>query len=296
MKGLGSQHKTHMKQTVSKYRGDILLWRSTKGYTIVEVMIFLAVTTALFVMIAGTFSSQQKRTEFSTSAREMESRVRDIANDVSTGRYDSNNSFGCTVSVGVPVFSSGSPKNQGTNQDCIFIGKVIHFGVDGSGGKSFNIYPVAGARQFDDPATGKREVVDLIEANPRAIAGTPPAPDLTETIRVPSGIVLKSVKVNGAPPVDASAVGFFTTFGTTGSNTTTSLSVDVVPLGVGFTKSKDNIISAINDAGTILNKNPSDGIEICMDSEVSNQHATLTIGGKNSRLTTDLAIEDGKCT
>lgn len=273
--------------------------KSITGYTIVEVMIFLAVTSALFVMIAGTFSSQQKRTEFSTAAREMESRVRDIANDVSTGRYDSSNNFSCNIDPsGVPKFiSTATPNYQGTNQECIFIGRVIHFGVDRSDGKSFNVYPVAGAREFDDPIVGKRDVADLTEAKPKAIARLstdPPAnPDLTETVRVPSGLAIKGMKVNGSPPTDFSAVGFFTTFGTTATGTT-SLSVDVVPLGSGFSNNKDDIIAAIESAGAI-SKNPSNGIEICMDSEVSNQHAILTIGGNNSRLTTDLEIRNGAC-
>jgi len=293
MKGLGSQHKTHRKQTVGKCRSSFFTSRSAEGYTIVEVMIFLAVTSALFVMIAGTFSSQQKRTEFSTAAREMESRVRDIANDVSTGRYDSSSNFSCKVDgSGVPVFDT-TASTQGTNQACTFIGRVIHFGVDGADGKSFNVYTVAGARLN----AGGQDVTNLTEANPRAVAsvGVPPGPDLTETVRVPSGLIIKGMKVNGSPPTNYSAVGFFTTFGTSAFTTgTTSLSVDVIPLGSGFSNTKGVIISAIDNAGAV-SKNPPDGIEICMDSEVSNQHAILTIGGNNSRLTTDLEIRNGSC-
>lgn len=292
MKGRGSQPKTHNNSITSRSWGVLAILHSKMGYTIVEVMIFLAVSSALFAMIATSFYGRQASSEFSVAAREMESKLQDIANDVSTGYYNNPGNFSCTVPGAVPVITSGG-NTQGTNDDCIFIGRVAQFDLDTSD-KQYNLYSVVGARQ----ASGE-DVTNFTQAQPRVIA--PPAStgiDLTETEQIPPGLVVRSMFAYDAVGnrERARAVGFFSTFGAGASGSSSSLSVNVIPLGLGGTgNSKPEIIAAINLINDAIPMNPAGGILICMDGDRSNQHALLKLGGNNRQLTTDMIIEGGTC-
>ncbi len=121
--------------------------RVSQGYTILETMIFLAVTSALFVMVVITFQGRQASTEFSVATREMESRIKDIINDVDTGYYGGVESIQCDVieSQGRLDIKTVSG-DRGSSGDCIFLGKAIQFGVTDST-KAYNVFSIAGARE-----------------------------------------------------------------------------------------------------------------------------------------------------
>ncbi len=265
-----------------------------QGYTIVEVMIFLAVTGALFAMIVLVFAGQRGRTQFQTSAREVESRVRDVINDVSTGYYQTSGNFACTATASGPSFT-GSTTEQGTHQACIFIGRIVQFNVGGNG-NLYNIYSAAGLRR--EPVLDK-EVENFSETKPKAIDG--PGLNVTEQLSLPNQAKVASIFYNnGVTNVPIEAVGLFTTFGKydTGALQPGSLSVNVVPLPVpGSSCGGGNVTCQISELGTVpeatIVKNPTNGVTICFDSGTSDQHGRLAIGGSNRQLTTDLVIGEG---
>ncbi|MCA9331734.1 hypothetical protein KC968_02200 [Candidatus Saccharibacteria bacterium] len=263
-----------------------------KGYTITEVMIFLAVTTGIFVMVASTFSQRQRSTEFNTAAREIESQVQDIANDITTGFYGSTESFGCNttgpLSDRVPNITPAPPGGgqQGTNQDCILVGRAIHF-VGASAGESYNVYSVAGARRTS-VSSDERDVENYNEANPRAITIS----GMVETKQVPRGLTIRGMRIGGGGGTSINGVGFFTTFGAAASANPTALSVNLIPL-TGSTSA--NMESAINSVSDTTPMNPARGVVVCMDDSGTNQRALLRIGTQNSRLTTEVVMESGTC-
>lgn len=289
MKGRGSQANAQESPAVNIDRGGFLALGSTTGYTIVEVMIFLAVSSLLFVMIALTFSGRQARTEFSVAAREMESRLLDIANDVSTGYYSKTADFTCAVgSDGAPVFTS-TPQTQGTNKDCIFIGRAIQFDFQGDD-MSYVVYSIAGARQ----TSSGEDVKEYSHANPRVIKNVTDGIDLSETIRLPVGLQFGYMRAAGTY---MRGVAFYSTFGNQAATDSRgdSLSVDTVAIyATGNTK--DQFESAIHDTAVLTwLRNPATGIQICFNSDGTDQHVVYTLGGNNARLTTDMTIEDGSC-
>ena len=98
----------------------------SQGYTIVEVIIVLAIASALFFVAVLAISGQQARTEYTQAIQDFQSRLVDIANDVNTGIYPNLGlSTKCQVDVTTrkPSFSMGGQAQQGANTDCIFIGK-----------------------------------------------------------------------------------------------------------------------------------------------------------------------------
>jgi hypothetical protein len=161
------------------------------GYTIVETLIFLAVSGMLLVSVMGVISGQQSKTEFTTALRDFESRLQDVVNDVSTGYYPTNNNIGCTAGVGGP--SLGGPvKQQGTNDQCVFVGKVLHFAPEGQLG-TMNSYTLVGARQTGSPGS-ERDVRNLDEANPIAVIDG----SLSESNTLSSGLEFRKVLVGNS--------------------------------------------------------------------------------------------------
>ena len=265
-----------------------------QGYTIVEVMIFLAVTGALFAMIALSFAGQRGRTQFQTSAREIESRIRDLVNDTSTGFYQTSESFSCVAGASGPSFTNPNSE-QGANQACIFIGRALQF----SGGSSdYDVYTVAGLRR---ESTENKEVENFAEAKPQAVVGGA-VNNVTEELVLPNGASLASMYYNnGSGDIPVNGFGLFTTFGTydDGALQPGSLSVNVVPLPVtGSSCPASNFVCQISELGTVADsvivRNPSNGLTMCINSGGSDQHAILKIGGGNRQVGTDLTIVDGQ--
>ncbi len=287
MLGRGSHIRQNDKLSGSMPRVFSRTSSGAKGYTITEVMIFLAVTSGIFAMVATTFNQRQKNTEFSTAAREVESQVQDIANDISTGYAASGGNIRCVVTSGVPTITSDPTQQQGTNDQCILVGRVIHFVVGGSSGEFYDTYSVAGARRAGIGTANEHDVVDYTEARPRAITQS------RQSIRLPKGLIVKGMK-SGAS--DIQGVGFFTTFGGGVSANPSALSINLIPLTeTGGGSSQVRMQNAIGwiDNGTAIN--PPNGVTVCMDGDGTNQRALLKIGTQSSRLTTEVVMESGAC-
>ena len=272
------------------------------GYTIIEVMIFLAVTGGLLAASFSIFSGRQARTEFSASAREMESQLQDVINDVSTGYYASGGNFQCQsnpIGGGQEVPSiSGTPSPQGTNEECIFVGRIAHFDITGSTNTAYNLYTAAGARQVL-VGTSMREVQSLDQANPRAVTNPPFTVDITDNRQIPAGLVFDRMYYNdstGNHPI--AAVGFFSNFGSYGAAgiNSGSVGVDLVPM-ITADHTKDGIVTAVtalgNPAAPLIN--PTGGVFVCYNGDGTNLNALFSIGGPNKQLATDLQIRNNKC-
>lgn len=95
------------------------------GFTILEVMIVLAVSSAMLVTAIVLFGGQQGKVQFTQSIRDVESKIQDVMNDVSIGFIPSSTTR-CSPGVNGPTFPAGVVE-QGANPGCIFVGKAIHF-------------------------------------------------------------------------------------------------------------------------------------------------------------------------
>ena len=72
------------------------------GYTIVEGLVVIAVTAAVFLSASLLFRGRQLQVQFDQSIKDFEATMRDIMNDVSTGYYPTSG-LDCDISTGVPV-------------------------------------------------------------------------------------------------------------------------------------------------------------------------------------------------
>lgn len=100
--------------------------RPGAGYTITEVMVVLAVTTAMFVVIVMVFSGRQARVEFTQAVRNFEAKVQTAISDVATGYYRSDG-YECVADTpGAPIINTEASARTGTNSGCIFVGKILN--------------------------------------------------------------------------------------------------------------------------------------------------------------------------
>lgn len=156
------------------------------GFTIIETMLYLAVSTALMVSTILIISNQQKGTEFHQAVKDLENQFQDQFNDVSTGYFQRKDSTSCSLGSGtVNIQDTGG--GVGTNGDCIQLARVFWFGD--SAGNVIHTYSVLGRRLYNDNVnfggSGYSRPVQTAEE------ATPATRDfLSDVITIPNGVRL----------------------------------------------------------------------------------------------------------
>jgi prepilin-type N-terminal cleavage/methylation domain-containing protein len=164
------------------------------GYTLIEVMIVLAVSGVMFLIAASFISGKQQKAAFNSGVNEMASQIQDMIEQVSDGRY-SDSPINCTYTPPPPAggtltFSVGG--QQGTNSGCTFAGKFIAFGnyqpnlCNNSTTSNFAIFTLAGSAQNNSLA-GVTPIATPIVSNCTL--------DLTNYGSVPQGLTVKDVQL-----------------------------------------------------------------------------------------------------
>lgn len=183
----------------------------TRGYTIVETLLFLAISGFMFVVAAAFVSGKQSKAEFKQGLNQFNSDISAVVNDVSNGYFPSTSGFSCTADYtqGHPVHIDTTSSNaQGTNigdstmstGGCVFMGKIIDPQV-GSGG--YDVYTVAGRQYQTSPAQGQ-------VPTSFADAGLDVVGPLKQHDDYHWGMQLTKLVSNGSP---IGAIGLFTGFG-----------------------------------------------------------------------------------
>jgi hypothetical protein len=261
------------------------------GYTVVETMIFLAVSGAMFLSAMLFMGGQQRKNELATGIRDVQSQLIDIMNDVSTGFYNNSGTFQCQASgsSGKPTITAGSGE-QGTNAGCTFVGKVIQFAPSdaGYGESTAQLYTLVGRRQTGTPGVDVRTIG---EADP-TILGQSDA-----TVVLPYGIKIKRITYTGGSGT-AGSLAFVSRFaqnsgsgGITGTQDIDLIPVSGTILGQLISEGKNQIETVLATSS----RNPASGVSLCFDSGGTDQHADLLIGGPGRQISTQLTISSGGC-
>ncbi len=121
---------------------------SKNGFTIVETMIFLAITGAAFFMAVTILGSQQRSTQFSQAVSDFESSLNDISNDTETGVFTDIRNVKCNASsknnTGVITFTVVEDTEPGENNDCIFVGSVVQLVDNKSDDSDYTVHTLVG--------------------------------------------------------------------------------------------------------------------------------------------------------
>ncbi len=256
--------------------------RHSAGYTILEVIIFLSISAALFGAIYPTLSGRQQSAQFSQSVRDLDSKIQDVINDVSTG-YFPGSQVGCTVSgeSDSPVLTSSPLSAQGTQKDCVFLGKVIHFNGNNTDDPTMNIFTVVGRRQKDNVAVTK-----LTDAKPVTVAPTNfdgSRPDLTETYPIKWGFKVNKVVYLDVAETNASTGDAFAEVTKLSDSNQSSKQVDLVPIiSTVVDENNDIVAGKIDSNGSGWNNlNPTKGMLICIQNpRGDDRSAAILVGGR----------------
>jgi hypothetical protein len=197
--------------------------RVSAGYTILEVMIFLAVSAALLGASMNLVSGKQSQVQFDQSVRDTVSKLQDWINDVPTGFTGGDpGQLNCRIQGNTPRIDTGGPSAA---PECIFVGKAVQFtdkSVSDTQSGFLYAYSVFGRRL--DSSTNQL-TANLVDANPMPAVGQANAgnADLTETFSLGSAQV-KSVTSSAIIPTtpavtpsgftDSHLIGFFSSFNT----------------------------------------------------------------------------------
>lgn len=271
------------------------------GFTILETMIVLAVTSALFLVAASYISGQQSKTEFSQGVRDLDAKIQQTISEVNNGYYPGRSNATCVVNgVGRMDFGVGTTE-QGANQGCLFIGKVIQFAPSygtNATNTGYNVFTVAGLRldSLGKPAAS----LDSTNPQPAFDNSSPHTIDFTEYKKTLNGVPISKLKMLvGASIEDIAAIGIFTNFGklnSAGSFQSGSQTAGLVAVGrtQGLNLSEADIASSINSlteannrAETIATVSGSPvKIVICLGVPNHTNQAMITIGGEGRQLNT----------
>jgi type II secretory pathway pseudopilin PulG len=262
--------------------------RRGAGFTIVEILIVLAVTGVLFLSAVILINGKQNVTSFNQSIRNIQNEMQQVYSDVSSGYYPYGGTMTCAKGSR-PVLGNSGTDTQGKNLDCLFLGKVVQFGISNTDPQQYLVFTVVGLRgSLAAPAT------DLASANARVIAPEPgegSVPAAYDTKILQYGLTVSSKYLGLNPGTSAPAVAFTSNLNTL-SNGNGSQQVNVTPIR-GSAKLGDTPTDAALHVDNSLAAgvpNPAGGVKICFNSGGTNQSGLLSIGGDGRQGNVDLKI------
>jgi prepilin-type N-terminal cleavage/methylation domain-containing protein len=180
--------------------------RMQRGFTIIEVLVVLAVTGAMFIMAVYAINGKQNETEFQQSVNDIRSSIQQVIDQTAAGDYANTGNFTCDGTLGNLVIQSGANK-QGSNTGCLFLGKVLQFAVHGTSPQQYKQYSIVGLQNN----TGT-----LASAMPTALAPGVTTnnggnfPDASVTEELHNGLNVVSMTSNGN---NIGAVAFMSSLG-----------------------------------------------------------------------------------
>jgi type II secretory pathway pseudopilin PulG len=151
-----------------------------RGFTIIETLIFLAVSGFVFVAAIGQYSSQQKQVEFNQGVHGLQSQLLSMISEVSSSFAPDISGYTCTSNNNNNPLSFTA--SAGDSSGCIFLGQAIGFGGDGAGAycgantsdqcSHYVTIPIVARRQYFTPPGGSinSPVATLAQAQPFALA------------------------------------------------------------------------------------------------------------------------------
>ncbi len=275
------------------------------GFTIVETMVVLVVTGALFVVIAATLTGRQNAAEFTHAIQSVQSQLQQIINQIAEGYYPNSGDFSCVQSGGSSISIGPGSNTLGTNQDCVFLGKVIQFGVQGSDPEEYRAYTIAGLRDATSGATSPFQ-----NAAPTIVGVSGDYTSYSDAKQLEYGLTTLWVKSSGN---SIGAVGFLMEPGSLDSSSTSGYGsgaqqVDLVPIrptniGQNVSQAVAGIESSTGGGlrdpilSTSAPINPSNGVQVCFVSGGTNQSGLITIGSAGRQLLVKLDIKTNRtCT
>lgn len=154
------------------------------GYTITEVLIVLAISSAMFLTANAFISGRVAENTFRNGVNEMASRIQDAIDQVASGQF-SDRPIKCSTSgTSININTSDSTSSQGSNAECVFAGKLFKFTANS---KQYTLDTYAASR---------------VSENNTSFTNLQKIDDFSATSNIPGGLSV-------SPIGDSSSVGDF---------------------------------------------------------------------------------------
>jgi prepilin-type N-terminal cleavage/methylation domain-containing protein len=273
---------------------------SGQGFTVIEVLIVLAITGLLFATTAALLAGKQNQTAFDQAIRQTQSQIQQVINEVAIGYFPNIGSIRCTSGGSGPNITTAAGTGQGANAGCIFLGKAMQFGV-GSDPERFVVHTIAGLQK--DGAGN--EVTSLTSAKPKAVAPSsaePGVPDADTTDALQEGLtVYRMWYNNGSGDKKIGEVAFMNSLAPASGGAVVSGSQQVVVVPIDDNALKSTIgktatdgVDAVNSSMATSPTDPTGGVFICFVSGGTTQSGLITIGNNGRQLAVTLDIKSDK--
>jgi len=237
--------------------------RQPLGYTIIEVMIVLAVSGLMFLIAADFISGKQARTSFTAGTNQTASDIQDVIEQVNDGKFSDIPLYcnASSTSLNISAVGPGSP-------DCTFLGKFLHFPYP-SLATQYETFSLAGAREINgNPPTSLDS--DLVTAII--------SPDLTTQETTSQNLTVKDIQVT-SPGFSGTVygIGFVQSLGSTDGGSYISgaqtVELEYAPnLAVGDT-------TEAQAAAQLSNLQPASTAAICLTD--GQRYAQIVLGATN---------------
>lgn len=273
------------------------------GYTIVEVMIFLAISGILLITGLLAFNGRQQRVRFTQGVREVEAQIKTVINETASGFYPGRGELQCSSANGSgPLLSTaptGTTVEQGTNAGCIFLGRVIEF----SSGENYYAYTVVGQRvgQNGQDVTSLGSTSN--QARQKAVvpaSGQASSPDITATYKIPGGLEVNKVLTSSASAPTVAGFSFITSFANYSGNDlvsgTSNLNLYVLAGTSLQASDQDPAVRNNAMAAHVQNNLASDPVNpgptiVCLQESGGGRRAAIIIGGVGNITSTEVLID-----
>jgi type II secretory pathway pseudopilin PulG len=260
--------------------------RAALGYTVVEVMIVLAISVVLFFSAITVFYSQRTSTNFSQAMQDVNSSIQHYANQVVTSSYPGSENYSCKVSGGRATLVSPA---TGAGSTCLFLGLAI---LALPGQTTLQIYTVLGNKDLyaNGPCGGiGGTALTITCAQPEvAMLGGTPKLNGTYTLSGGATVVYSHVVVSGATTPNYDLVGFYN--GLQSDTAAASSGTGALVLRGYNLQNASQLNNCIEENGVCGNKTVLNQWLLCFQDGGSSNKELLTINSAPGGISTKLSL------
>lgn len=186
------------------------------GYTIIEIMIVLAISGVILTSAILLFQGSQGRTAFDVAVQDVSSQIGTTLKEINTAVAQFPSQYTCQSNgINNWVTITNSPQTQGSNTDCIMLGEALYVDTSAS---QIDSYTVIGCRLAN---------CDSSQDNSQDLPSAWPTTDtslLKQTYNISSATIKSSNITGNSGTRSSSLVGFYINLsGSLPANTTTLL-------------------------------------------------------------------------